>query len=122
VIVIAKENLSYYDNDLYPCKILEFVKVGNDEIHAIAHCCEENNHEMDGILTERWKKEFINVHGQMIPILRLVSTEAVDDCVLVVEDEPGITECSYSQRNALQNGVTLLKPREEAWANEFLDS
>jgi len=42
----------YYDNDLYPGKILCFLKSQNASIEAIVHCCMATDHSGDGILDE----------------------------------------------------------------------
>ena len=44
----------YYDKDLYPCKVLCFLKATDDSIHAVVHCCNASNHDKDGTLVERW--------------------------------------------------------------------
>jgi len=48
----------YYENDLYPGKILCFLKSQEGSIEAIVHCCMASDHKGDGILVERWEKEF----------------------------------------------------------------
>jgi len=48
----------YYDKDLYPCKVLCFLKAKDDSIHAVVHCCVASNHNNEFSLVERWNKEY----------------------------------------------------------------
>jgi len=47
----------YYDKDLYPRKVLCFLKAKDDSIHSVVHCCIAS-HNKDGTLVERWNKEY----------------------------------------------------------------
>jgi len=51
------DDFGYYASDLYPAKVLCFVKAGYETIHAIIHCCIASDHSEDSILVECWKKE-----------------------------------------------------------------
>jgi len=56
--ISRQEKKGYYDNDLFPGKILGFLKSKNSSIEAIVNCCMASDHSGDGILVERWNKEF----------------------------------------------------------------
>ena len=52
------DDFGNYASDLYPAKVLCFVKGGDETIHAIIHCCIASDHSEDSILVECWKKEY----------------------------------------------------------------
>jgi len=111
----------YYCKDLYPCKVLCFLKAIDDSIHAVVHCCNASNHDKDGTLVERWNKEYgiDNVMKVLVPQLRCVSVDSFENSCFVVEDKPGLFEELGTDISALNNGITLVKPREKGWAKEF---
>jgi len=111
----------YYDKDLYPCKILCFLKAIDDSIHAVVQCCNASNHDQDGTLIERWKKEYgiDEIKKVLVPQLRCVSVDSFEDLCFVVEDKPGLFEELGTDISELNNGITLVKPRDKGWAKEF---
>jgi len=111
----------YYDKDLYPCKVLCFLKAIDDSIHAVVHCCNASNHDKDGTLVERWKKEYgiDEVKKVLVPQLKCVSVDSFEDLCFVVQDKPGLFEELGTDISELNNGITLVKPRDKGWAIEF---
>jgi len=105
----------YYDKDLYPCKVLCFLKATDDSIHAMVHCCNASNHNKDGTLVERWNKEcgIDEVNKVLVPQLRCVSVDSFEDSCFVVEDKPGLLEESGTNIHELNKGITLVKPRKK---------
>jgi len=95
----------YYDKDLYPGKVLCFLKSQDDSIEAIMHCCMASDHNDDGILVERWKKEFEYDGRNLVPLLRCVSVDSFEEPCFVVEDKPGLME-EYGN-----------DPKNEQWSN-----
>jgi len=49
------DDFGYYASDLYPAKVLCFVKAHDETIHAIIHCCMASDHSQDscGTLEKR---------------------------------------------------------------------
>jgi len=77
----------------YPCKIFCFLKFhDNDEIVAIVQSCQENNHENDSILYQRWKETGHAVGGRTQPWLHMVPASPFGEHVLVIEDDPSMKE------------------------------
>ena len=118
----ANTKRGYYDRDLYPCKVLCFLQAKDDSIHAVVHCCNASDHKEDGKLMERWYKEYgIDVvANQLVPQLRCVSVDSFEDSCFVVEDKPGLFEELGNDLRKINNGITLVKPREKGWPKEFL--
>jgi len=110
----------YYENDLYPGKILCFLKSQEGSIEAIVHCCMASDHKGEGILVERWEKEFEYDGRKLVPLLRCVSVDTFEEPCFVVEDKPGLMEEYGNDPRKMNNGVTLVKPRDRAWAKAFL--
>jgi hypothetical protein len=111
----------YYARNLYPCKVLCFLKAEDLSIYAVVQCCNASNHDEDGHLVERWKKEY-DVDEEMnilVPKLRCVSVDAFEEPCFVVEDKPGLSEEMGSETKMMNNGVTLVKPRDKAWPQAF---
>ena len=115
-----EEQAGYYADNLFPSKILCFMKSQDDSIYAVIHSCYANSHEEDGILVERWKKEYKICCTKIEPLLRCVSVESFEEPCFVVEDRPGLFEEYGTDQIHINNGVTLVKPREKAWPKEFL--
>jgi len=111
----------YYEKDLFPGKILCFLKSKDDSIEAIVHCCMASDHKGDGILVERWNKEFEQDGRKLIPLLRCVSVDCFEELCFVVEDKPGLMEEYGDDPRRMNNGVTLVKPREKAWPKAFFE-
>jgi len=114
------EQIVFYANNLYPAKIHCFTKLDDETIYALVHCCKATTHEEDGILVERWKKEYLVQNNTYVPLLRLVSVDTFEASCFVVEDKHGLHEEYGSHLNKINNGVTLVKPRETACTTEFL--
>jgi len=55
-----------------------------------------------------------------MPLLRLVSVYTFEVSCFVVEGKYGLHDEYGFCLNKIDNGVTLVNPRETAWANEFL--
>ena len=69
---------------------------------------------------ERWKKEY-DVDEEMnmlVPKLRCVSVDSFEELCFVVEDKPGLFEELGTDKNKMNDDVTLVKPREKAWPKE----
>jgi len=47
----------YYASDLYPAKVLCFLRAADETIHAVIHCCVASDHSED-ILVECWKNKY----------------------------------------------------------------
>jgi len=88
-------------------------------IYAVAHCCCACDHEGDIILMERWTKEYAVNANMLVPVLRCVSVDTIECPCFVVEDKPGLFEEMGRNVRKMNNGVTLVKPREEGWATQF---
>jgi len=114
------EQAGYYADNLFPSKILCFMKSEDESIYALIHSCYANDHKEDGILVECWRKEYKVFHNKPQPLLRCVSVESFEEPCFVVEDKPGLFEDYGSIPMHIINGVTLVKPREKAWSKEFL--
>jgi len=50
------------------------------------------DHSDDGILVERWNKEYQKDGRRFIPLLRCVSVDSFEEPCFVVEDKPGLME------------------------------
>jgi len=109
----------YYDQNWYPAKILCFLKAPDDSIHAVVHCCSANDHAEDSILIECWKKEYDVKNGKFVPLLHCVNVDCFAAPCFVVEDKHGLHEDMGNNVRKILNGVTLVKPRDEAWPAEF---
>jgi len=70
---------------------------------------------------ERWKKEYDvdEVMNVLVPKLRCVSVDAFEEPCFVVEDKPGLIEQLGANVRSMNNGVTLVKPREKTWPKPF---
>jgi len=110
----------YYDKNFYPAKILCFLQASDGSLHAVVNCCMTNDHKQDSILIERWKKEVEVKNNKYVPLLRIVTVDCFAAPCFVVEDKHGLPEDVGSNEKHLLNGVTLVKPRDEAWPAEFL--
>jgi len=86
----------------------------------VIHSCDANSHEEDGILVERWKKEYKVSQNKIEPLLRCVSVDSFEEPCFVVEDRHGLFEEYDTDPIHISKGVTLVKPREKAWPEEFL--
>ncbi len=115
-----EEQAGYYADNLFPSKILCFMKSEDDSIYAVIHSCYANSHEEDGILMERWKKEYKVSQNKIEPLLRCVSVDSFEEPCFVVEDRHGLFEEYDTDPIHISKGVTLVKPREKAWPEEFL--
>jgi len=115
----VNQNKGYYDNKLYPSKILCFLQAEDMSIYAVAHCCCACDHEGDSILMERWTKEYAVDENMLVPVLRCVSVDSIECPCFVVEDKTGVFEEMGRNVRKMNNGVTLVKPREEGWATQF---
>jgi len=115
------EKGGYYARNLYPCKVLCFLQAKDKSIYAVVQCCNDSDHKEDGILIERWKKEYEvdEVMNQLVPKLRCVPVDAFETSCFVVEDKPGLFEEMGTDVTKMNNGVTLVKPRETAWPKQF---
>jgi len=51
-----------------------------------------------------------------VPVLRCVSVDTIECPCFVVEDKPSVFEEMGRNVRKMNNGVTLVKPREEGWA------
>ena len=114
------EQGGYYADNLFPAKVLCFMQAEDLSIYAVVHSCFVNTHAEDGILVERWKKEYEVINGKIVPLLRCVSVDTFEESCFVVEDKQQLLEDYGSNHNYIPNGVTLVKPREKAWPKEFL--
>jgi len=87
----------------------------------VVQCCNDSDHKEDGILIARWKKEYDvdELMNQLVPKLRCVTVDAFENSCFVVEDKPGLFEEMGTDITKMNNGVTLVKPRETAWPKEF---
>jgi len=117
-----KKKKGFYDNDLFLGKILCFLQSKNKSIDAIVHCCMASDHSDDGILVERWNKEYQKDGRRFIPLLRCVSVDSFEEPCFVVEDKPGLMESYGKDPDDINNGVTLVKPREKAWPQAFFEN
>ncbi len=97
-----------------------FLKASDDTIHAVVNCCEANDHQEDSILIEHWKKEYEMKRGKYVPLLCCVTVDCFAAPCFVVEDKHGLREEMGGDGRYLWNGITLVKPRNEAWPDEFL--
>ena len=86
------DDFGYYASDLYPAKVLCFVKAHDETIHAIIHCCMASDHSQDSILVEHWKKEYKVEDNVFVPFLRCVSVDTFETPCFVVEDKHGLKE------------------------------
>ena len=70
---------------------------------------------------ERWYKEYgiDEVMKVLVPQLRCVSVDTFEDSCFVVEDKPGLFEELGSDLRKINNGITLVKPREKGWPKQF---
>jgi len=112
----------YFAINLFPCKIICFLQSEeNQSIQAVLQCCNASEHNEDGILVERWKKEYDvdEVMNVLVSKLRCVSVDALEEPCFVVEDKPGIIEQLGTNVRQMSNGVTLVKTREKAWPKAF---
>ena len=96
------------------------MKSTDDTIHAVVYSYEANDHQEDSILIECWKKEYEMIRGKYIPLLCCITVDCFTAPCFVVEDKHGLQEEMVTDGMNLWNGLTLVKPRDEAWANEFL--
>jgi len=115
-----EEEEGYYGRNLFPAKILCFVSAKDGTIHAVIHSCNTNNHSEDSILVECWKKEFQVEENMVVPVLKCVSVDTFETPCFVVEDKHGLDEEMGNDVRKINNGITLVKPREEGWPKEFL--
>jgi len=74
------------------------------------------DHNDDGILVERWQKEFQYDGRKLVPLLRCISVDSFEETCFVVEDKPGLMEEYDNDPRNMNNGVTLVEPREKAWS------
>jgi len=51
----------------------------------------------------------------LVSKLRCVRVDAFEDLCFVVEDKPGFSEEMGTDNTKMNNGVTLVKPREKDW-------
>jgi len=109
----------FYANNFFPAKVLCFSKSHDNSIYAVVHCCFASEHDEDGILMECWKKYCVR-NNKFVPLLRCVSVDTFETPCFVVEDRPGLHEEYGTNLRHINNGVTLVKPRDAAWPNEFL--
>ena len=114
------EQAGYYADNLFPSKILCFMKSEDESVYALIHSCYANDHKEDGILVEHWRKEYKVFHNKPQPLLRCVSVESFEEPCFVVEDKPGLFQDYGSIPMHIIICVTLVKPREKAWSKEFL--
>jgi len=110
----------YFQDDEFPSKILcFFVADKQPEIFAIVQSCIARDHKQDSILLQRWEKEYVrSLHQNYTPVLHAVPVESFGECVLVVEDDSAVRE-AIDQKN-IEPGCTLVLPRQEYWAKQFL--
>jgi len=82
-------------------------------LNYVVQCCNDSDHKEDGILIERWKKEYDvdEVVNQLVPKLRCVTVDAFETSCFVVEDKPGLFEEMGTDNTKRNNGVTLVKSR-----------
>ena len=59
-------------------------------------------------------------NGKYVPLLWCVTVDCFAAPCFVVEDKHGLPKDMGSNDKHLLNGVTLVKPRDEAWPAEFL--
>ena len=98
-----------------------FLQASDGSLHAVVNCCMTNDHKQDSILIERWKKEVQVKNNKYVPLLRIVTADCFAAPCFVVEDKHhGLPEDMGSNEKHLLNGVTLVKPIDEAWPAEFL--
>ena len=55
----------------------------------------------------------------LVPQLRCVSVDTFEDSCFVVEDKPGLFEELGSDLRKINNGITLVKPREKGWPKQL---
>jgi len=92
----------------------------DNSVFAIVHCCKSTTHDDDSILMERWKKEYVIDDGLVVLVFRYVSIDAFEAPCFVVEDKPRIYEEHGFDISEIENGITLVKPREEGLPKLFL--
>jgi len=56
----------------------------------------------------------------LVPLLRCVIVDTFETPCFVVEDKHGLNEEMGNDVREINNGITLVKPREEGWPKEFL--
>jgi len=110
----------YFQNDEFPLKILCFVVVDKEpEIHAIVQSCIVRDSEQDSILLHQWEKEYIRtMHQTYSPVFHVVPVESFGERVLFVEDNSTVRETI--DQKSIEPGCTLVLPRQEYWAKQFL--
>jgi len=74
------------------------------------------------VLVERWNKEYQKDGKRFIPLLRCVSVDSFEEPCFIVEDKPGLMESYGKDPDDINNGVTLVKPREKAWPQAFFEN
>jgi hypothetical protein len=101
VVKFQDESLvgGYYDNCLYPTKLLAFIehiRLVNSEITKetccdIVHSCNESDHTQprDSLLTETWTSQFDEENN---PVLNIVPLLSIDVCLLVIAESPKLAE------------------------------
>jgi len=74
----------------------------------------------DDVLVESWQKEYEFLDGRkLVPLLCCVSVDCFEEDYFVVEDKHGLMEEYGLNPMEMNNGVTLVKPRENAWLKSF---
>ena len=56
----------------------------------------------------------------LVPLLRCVIVDTFETPCFVVEEKHGLDEEMGNDVRKINNGITLVKPREEGWPKEFL--
>jgi len=103
----------YYE-ELLPAKILCFLQASDGSIHAVENCCLANDHKEDSIIIEQRKKEFEVKNGKYVPLLHCVTVNCFAAPCFVAGDNHGLHEDMENNNMHILNGVTLVKPRDEA--------
>jgi len=114
-----ESDYGYYGKNLYPAKKC-FLHAPDASIHAVIHSCNTYDHSEDSILVECWKKEFKVEDSMLVLLLRCVSVDTFETLCFVVEDKHGLYEEMGTDVKKMNNGITLVKPRDEGWPKEFL--
>jgi len=111
---------AYYARDLYPAKVLCFLRAADETIHAMTHCCVASDHSEDSISCVTLEKEYRVEDNILVPLLRCVSIDTSETPCFLVKDKHRLCEEMGVDLKKINNGITLVKARDEGWPKELL--